>query len=110
MSNQTQRKIQGELELVDRTAMAAIVKDDPSRRRLSIAVLQGAQGIGKTQLFRHLAIKEQFFKGGASIDTRSKDSLMSAVKVWICELGEIDSVTKREQSEVKAFLTERIDR
>ena len=40
----------------------------------------------------------------------NKDSLMSATKVWICELGEIDSTTKKEQSALKAFLTEQIDR
>jgi predicted P-loop ATPase len=34
---------------------------------------------------------------------------MSAVKVWICELGEIDSITK-EQSALKAFLLEQTDR
>ena len=75
-----------------------------------VLVLQGAQGIGKTQFFRHLAIKEQFFKGGATLDMTNKDSLMSATKVWLCELGEIDNITKREQSSLKAFLTEQTDR
>lgn len=75
-----------------------------------LLVLQGAQGVGKTQLFRHLAIKEQFFKGGAVLDMKNKDSLMSATKVWICELGELDSTTKKEQSSLKGFLTEQNDR
>jgi len=72
--------------------------------------LQGGQGIGKTQFFRHLAIKDNFFKGGATIDMSNKDSIMSSTKVWICELGEIDSTTKKEQSALKAFLTESTDR
>src|SRR5699024_9651845 len=59
---------------------------------------------------RHLAIKGQFFKGGTTLDMSNKDSLMSATKVWICELGEIDSTTKKEQSALKAFLTEQTDR
>jgi hypothetical protein len=75
-----------------------------------VLVLQGEQGLGKTQFFRHLAIHKQFFKGGASLDTTNKDSLMSATKVWLCELGEIDTTTKREQSALKAFLTEQTDR
>lgn len=75
-----------------------------------ILVLQGKQGIGKTELFRHLAIKSNFFKGGATLDMKNKDSLMSATKVWLCELGEIDSTTKKEQSALKAFLTEHMDR
>lgn len=75
-----------------------------------VLVLQGKQGIGKTQFFRHLAIRDSFFKGGATLDMTNKDSLMSATKVWICELGEIDSTTKKEQSALKAFLTEKTDR
>lgn len=75
-----------------------------------VLVLQGKQGIGKTQFFSHLAIKECFFKGGATLDMSNKDSLMSATKIWICELGEIDSTTKKEQSALKAFLTEKTDR
>lgn len=74
-----------------------------------VLVLQGKQGIGKTQFFRHLAIQDSFFKGGATLDMNNKDSLMSATKVWICELGEIDSTTKKEQSALKAFLTEQTD-
>lgn len=75
-----------------------------------VLVLQGKQGIGKTQFFRHLAIKDNFFKGGATLDMTNKDSLMSATKVWICELGEIDSTTQKGQSALKAFLTEKTDR
>lgn len=83
--------------------------DDMPVTAEGVLVLQGKQGIGKTQFFRHLAIKDSFFKGGATLDMTNKDSLMSATKVWICELGEIDSTTKKEQSALKAFLTEQTD-
>jgi predicted P-loop ATPase len=75
-----------------------------------VLVLQGVQGIGKTEFFRHLAIDRSFFKGGATLDMTNKDSIMSATRVWICELGEIDNTTKKEQSSLKAFLTEQVDR
>ncbi len=75
-----------------------------------VLVLQGAQGIGKTEFFRHLAINDDFFKGGATLDMSNKDSLISATQVWICELGEIDSTTKKQQPALKAFLTEPRDR
>lgn len=71
-----------------------------------VLVLQGVQGIGKTEFFRHLAINNDFFKGGATLDMSNKDSLISATQVWICELGEIDSTTKKQQPALKAFLTE----
>lgn len=75
-----------------------------------VLVLQGAQGIGKTQFFKHLAIRNHYFKEGATLDMTNKDSIMSATKVWLCELGEIDNTTKKEQSSLKAFLTSDTDR
>ncbi len=75
-----------------------------------ILVLQGGQGIGKTEFFRHLAIKDKFFKGGAVLDMRNKDTIISSTRVWICELEEIDSTTNKKQSELKAFITETYDR
>ena len=74
-----------------------------------VLVLQGAQGIGKTQFFKHLAIHNSFFKEGTILDVNNKDSTMSATKVWICELGEIDGTTKKEQSSLKGFLTKSKD-
>ncbi len=75
----------------------------------NVLVLQGEQGIGKTQLFRHLAIKNEFFLDGAVLDMRNKDTLMAATRVWICELGEIDSTTTKKQSALKGFLSKQID-
>jgi hypothetical protein len=74
-----------------------------------VITFQGFQGIGKTQFLRHLAVRGDFFKEGATLDMSNKDSLMSALRVWICELGEIDSITKKEQSALKAFLTQTTD-
>lgn len=75
-----------------------------------ILVLQGGQGIGKTEFLRHLAIKNEFFKGGSVLDMKNKDTIISATRVWICKLGEIDSTTSKKQSELKAFITEQYDR
>lgn len=41
---------------------------------------------------------------------RNKDDLLRATSVWIAELGELDSTLKREQSSLKAFITQRTDR
>lgn len=83
--------------------------DDAPVAAQGVLVLQGAQGIGKTQFFKHLAIHSNFFKEGATLDMNNKDSTMSATKVWMCELGEIDATTKKEQSALKAFLTRHND-
>ena len=83
--------------------------EDKAVATQGVLTLQSTQGKGKTEFIRHLAICPQFFKGGATLDTSNKDTLLSATKVWICELGELDATTKKEQSALKAFLTEQKD-
>ena len=75
-----------------------------------VLVLQGPQGCGKTSFFRRFSMKPEWFTEGAVIDVKNKDSLISAVSTWICELGEIDSTLAREQSALKSFITRPIDR
>ena len=74
-----------------------------------VLVLQGEQGIAKTSFFRILAGNPRWFAEGAVIDMRNKDSIINAVSTWICELGEVDSTLKKEQSALKAFITRTID-
>lgn len=70
-----------------------------------VLVLQGRQGIGKTEFFRHLAIDNSFFKEGAVVDVTNKDTRIATTSKWICEIGELDSTTAKKQAELKAFLT-----
>lgn len=74
-----------------------------------ILVLQGMQGTGKTEFFRHLAINRSFFKEGSVIDMKNKDTIISTTSVWICELGELDYTTQKKQSALKAFLSSEAD-
>ena len=75
-----------------------------------VLVLQGKQGICKTSFFRKLAGDPMWFTEGAVIDMRNKDTLLTAISGWICELGEIDSTFKKDQSALKGFITRTIDR
>jgi predicted P-loop ATPase len=74
-----------------------------------VLVLQGNQGLGKTEFFRKLALKPQWFVEGATLNTNNKDSLMKTTQCWICELGELDSTTKRRQPALKAHITAAFD-
>lgn len=74
-----------------------------------ILVFQGEQGTGKTRFFEHLAMNNNYFGEGVTIDTRNKDSLIEATSNWICELGEIGSTMKKDIDSLKAFLTRSTD-
>lgn len=72
-------------------------------------VLQGEQGIGKTTLFRTLAMEQKYFKSGTSIEFRDKDTYIRALSCWIAELGEIESTFKSDVERLKAFITQEQD-
>lgn len=74
-----------------------------------VLVLQGAQGSGKTSFFRTITPNAQWFVEGASIDVKDKDTVINALRGWITELGELDGTLKKEQSALKAFITQRND-
>ena len=74
-----------------------------------VLTLQGGQGIGKTEFFRRLAVNPMWFEEGLSLDMSNKDSVIRSISCWICELGELDSTTRREQSVLKGHLTAATD-
>jgi len=75
-----------------------------------VLTIQGAQGIGKTMLLRRLSIKSEWFSEGVTLDLKNKDDVIRAVGVWITELGELDSTLKKEQANLKAFITQKVDK
>ncbi len=71
-----------------------------------VLVLQGGQGIGKTGWIKSLdpidcgAVKE-----AAQLDPTNKDDVLSAMKHWIVELGELDSTFRKDIARLKSFIT-----
>ena len=76
-----------------------------------LLVLQGQQGIGKTEWIKSLIPDELrlYFKEGVQLNVDNKDSIYQAICNWICELGELDGTLKSEQASLKAFFTNSID-
>lgn len=72
-------------------------------------VLQGRQGIGKTNFFRRLAMRSEWFREGAVIDLRDKDSRIENTRKWIVEIGELDATIKKEQANLKSFISAHSD-
>ena len=73
-------------------------------------VLNGDQGVGKTSLFRHLALRDAWFGEGCSIDDHDKDTGRRVITKWISELGEVESTLKSDISKLKAFVSASVDR
>lgn len=74
-----------------------------------VLVLQGPQGCGKTLFARRIAMRPEWFAEGVQIDTKDKDCLIQATRPWIAELGEFDNTAKKEQADLKAFITRGFD-
>lgn len=74
-----------------------------------VLVLNGAQGTGKTSLFRHLAMRPEWFLEGAAINNKDKDTIIRALAHWITELGELEATLKHDIAALKALITNPTD-
>ena len=74
-----------------------------------VLVLNGCQGVGKTSLFKRLALNPRWFGEGYTIKDNDKDTPRRCVTRWITELGEVESTLKSDISALKAFVTSDTD-
>jgi putative DNA primase/helicase len=76
-----------------------------------ILTFTGAQNIGKTTWFNRLAPSAlDVIHTGHTLDVRSKDSQLIALRYWIVELGEVDATfRKSDVSALKSFATQAVD-
>lgn len=71
----------------------------------------GAQNIGKTTWFQRLTPPElDLVLTGHTLNLQNKDSILTAVRYWIVELGEVDATfRKSDVSALKSFITQHTD-
>ena len=82
---------------------------EPGCKLDTVLVLQGAQGIYKSTFFNSLAGKDWF--DSSMGDASDKDELLKAHRAWITEWAELETITtKKQESQVKSFLSNQIDR
>ena len=75
----------------------------------NILVFKAKQGAGKTRWLTSLAPKG-FIKSGLNLNPSNKDSVMEATAIWICELGELDTTTRKaDAGALKAFFSKSED-
>lgn len=72
-----------------------------------VLTFRGAQGMGKTNFLSGLlpTEKHDWVSNGAGLNVENKDNLIQLLKGWILELGEVDSTLARDQTRLKAVIT-----
>jgi len=74
-----------------------------------VLVLQGRQLLGKTSWFQALIpdemLRDSVILTGHHLDPANKDSLTTAIKHSIVEIGELDSTFRKDIARLKGFLT-----
>jgi putative DNA primase/helicase len=79
-----------------------------------ILTLQGLQGSGKTSWVRSLIpggiLRDNVILTGHVLDPSNKDSVTTAIKHWIVEIGELDSSFRKDVARLKGFITQDKDK
>lgn len=86
-------------------AVARVVR--PGIKFDYMLTLKGAQGIGKSSIFRKLAGK---WYSDTVNSFSGKESYEQARGIWIGEAGELSGLKKSEVNDIKAYLSRQVDR
>ncbi|MGR5475216.1 VapE domain-containing protein [Vibrio astriarenae] len=82
----------------------------PNFKSKLVPVLQGEQSYKKTAFVERIAsVFDGAFLEGAELNPDNKDSVLSVIRSWIVELGELERSTKNSQGALKAFITKACD-
>ena len=83
---------------------------EPEFRSKLIPVLQGEQSWMKSAFIERLAkVADGAFLEGAELNPDNKDSVLTCIKSWIVELGELERSTKNSQGSLKSFVSSGVD-
>jgi len=87
----------------------AILHNTGDTMARGVLTFQGAQYQGKTRWLKALAPAE-LVKTGHALDVHNKDSILSAIRFWLCELGEVDGTfRKSDMALLKSFVSQSDD-
>lgn len=83
---------------------------EPIFKSKLVPILQGGQSYRKTAYVERIAnMMPTAFLEGAELNPDNKDSVLSCIKSYIVELGELERTNKNSQGSLKAFITKSID-
>lgn len=89
--------------------VVACLYEDYFKSKL-VPVLQGDQSFKKTAFVERIAqLISAAFLEGAELNPDNKDSVLSCIRHWIVELGELERTSKNSQGSLKAFISKSVD-
>jgi predicted P-loop ATPase len=89
-----------------KTFVAAVARIyEPGIKFDNTAVLDGAQGIGKSSIIRYLSGEEYFSDGLQLTDMDDKTAAEKLQGFWIVEIGELSGMKKADIDKVKSFIS-----
>ncbi|WP_082633162.1 VapE domain-containing protein [Lacimicrobium alkaliphilum] len=75
-----------------------------------VPIIQGDQSFMKTTAIKRIcSVVSGAFLEGAELNPDVKDSVLSVIKSWVVELGELERTSRNSQGSLKAFITRQID-
>jgi predicted P-loop ATPase len=80
---------------------------DPGCQFREVIILEGAENIGKSKLVRTLATPEWYVELTKGLD--NKEAHMMLQGSWVAEFSELDSLSRTEETKLKAFITTQED-
>lgn len=96
-------------QFIRSTLIAAVRRiRSPGSKFDNLLVIEGPQGAGKSSFVKALA-GEQWFSDSLHIGTDPKETIEQTSGKWICELGELAGLGKKDRERVKAFLSRSVD-
>ncbi|WP_439524186.1 VapE domain-containing protein, partial [Marivita sp.] len=75
----------------------------------TMLVLEGAQGVGKSQIAQRLAIRDEWFCGSLDLKSDDKTKAEMLALIWIAECQELDGMNKTTSQSLKKFLSTSVD-
>lgn len=75
----------------------------------TMLVLEGAQGVGKSQVAQLLAVRDEWFCGSLDLKSDDKTKAELLARAWIVECQELDGLNKATSQSLKRFLSTSTD-
>ena len=89
-------------------AVARVLR--PGTKFDNVLVLDGAQGIGKSTLFRELVGDDYYSETLSLTDMNDKGAAEKLLGNWVVEIGELAGMRKADIEKVKAFISTKDDK